>query len=101
MASRLKLHEVLIDILESKNVYYEPPSSLLMKYPAIVYSLDDIDKRYADNNTYNQKLSYALTLITDDPDDSKIIELSALKSCRFDRSYVADNLHHYVYTLKF
>ena len=47
MASRRELHEILVGILGSKNVYYEPPSSLLMKYPAIVYSLDDIDKRYA------------------------------------------------------
>lgn len=101
MASRLKLHELLVEKLGSRNVYFQPPSSITMKYPAIVYSLNDIEKRHANNNTYNQNLSYTVTLITSNPDDETIMKLSAINMCRFDRFYVADNLNHYVYTLYF
>ena len=44
MRNRLDLQKIFEDILGSKNVYFQPPESLKMKYPAIRYSLDDIDK---------------------------------------------------------
>ena len=43
MDSRLKLQELLEKLLESKNVYYQPPESKKMEYPAIKYSVDKID----------------------------------------------------------
>lgn len=43
MASRLNLQTFLEEILESRNVYFQPPESVKMKYPAIVYALDDIE----------------------------------------------------------
>ena len=43
MASRLDLQTFLEELLESKNVYFQPPESVKMKYPAIVYALDDIE----------------------------------------------------------
>ena len=47
MASRLDLQTFLEEILESRNVYFQPPESVKMKYPAIVYALDDIENVYA------------------------------------------------------
>lgn len=38
MASRLDLQTFLEELLESKNVYFQPPESVKMKYPAIVYA---------------------------------------------------------------
>ena len=49
MASRLDLQTFLEELLESKNVYFQPPESVKMNYPAIVYALDDIDNVQADN----------------------------------------------------
>ena len=37
MKTRYELHEFLCEILGSRNVYFQPPESVKMKYPAIVY----------------------------------------------------------------
>ena len=47
MASRLDLQSKLEKLLGNKNVYYQPPESLKMEYPAIRYSRSDIDSKYA------------------------------------------------------
>lgn len=99
MASRLKLHEELCAILGSRNVYFKPPESVKMKYPAIVYSRKNIDNRLANNSVYKQDLSYEIIAIYDDPDSELPIDISKMPCCRFDRSYTSDNLYHDVYTL--
>ena len=38
MADRLDLQGLLEELLESRNVYYKPPESIKMQYPAIRYS---------------------------------------------------------------
>lgn len=99
MASRLNLQTELETLLGSRNVYYQPPASVQMEYPAIVYSLSDIRNTHATNGVYKQDNAYSLTYITRDPDDENIHKISLLRNCRFDRSYKSENLNHYVYTL--
>lgn len=94
MASRLELHEDLCELLESRNVYYNPPASVQMKYPAIVYSRDDIDIRHADNTVYNHKTAYSVTVVDYDPDNEVVDKITKLPLCRFVQHYVADNLIH-------
>lgn len=102
MSRRTDLQALLENILGSKNVYFQPPSSVSMKYPAIVYSLNGIDKKSADDSSYMQKRSYTVTLIDKNPDSELVDSLVRdLSLCRFDRHYKADNLNHYVYTLYF
>ena len=43
MMSRERLSAILHEVLGSDNVYYQPPESVKMKYPAIVYTRDSID----------------------------------------------------------
>lgn len=99
MSSRLELHEVLCDILGSRNVYYQPPESIKMKYPAIVYSRNRIDNTFANDSVYTQKKSYSVTVIDEDPDSAIVDAMSFLPRCRFDRHYTADNLNHDVFTI--
>lgn len=101
MQSRLKLHEVLCGILGSRNVYFNPPASVKMKYPAIVYSRSDIDNHHANNAVYNQDMAYEITVVDEDPDSEFVTAVSKLPLCRFSRHYVADNLNHDVFTLYF
>ena len=49
MRSRLELQTLLEDLLESTNVYYQPPENLKMEYPCIRYYKDDIRGDYADD----------------------------------------------------
>lgn len=91
------LQLLLEDILGSEYVYFQPPANVRMKYPAIVYSLDDIDDLKADNDRYVRNKSYQVTVIDKDPDSEIADRVSDLQYCSFERAYAADNLNHFVF----
>ena len=99
MANRLDLHKKLCGLLKTRNVYFNPPPTVKMKYPAIIYSLDSLENRYANDGVYNQRDRYSLTYVDKDPDNENVRKLSMLPLCRFNRFYVSDNLNHYTFTL--
>ena len=99
MGSRLDLQTKLETLLGSKNVYYQPPASVRMNYPAIVYSRSNIENRHADDDVYVQAYFYEVIVIDEDPDSEIIENISKLPGCRFDRHYTSDNLNHDVFTL--
>lgn len=100
MASRLKLHEEFCEILENRNVYYNPPESVKLQYPCIRYSLSGVDQKKANDQSYTRTNRYEVILIDSDPDSKYHDEiLTRFKMCSFDRPYKADNLNHFVYTI--
>lgn len=101
MGTRLDLHDILLDILGSNNVYFQPPPNIQMSYPCIVYRRDSIDTEFADNNPYSKKKRYTITHISRDPDSETPDKIGDLPTCVFDRFYVAENLNHDVYKLFF
>lgn len=98
---RLELSALLRNTLGSDNVYYQPPETVKMKYPAIVYSLDNIQNVHADDGVYLSHRRYSVTLIDKNPDSPIVERLSALPMCQFNRHYTSDNLNHFVFTLFF
>lgn len=97
--NRIKLQSLLEDILGSRNVYYQPPPTIQMKYPAIVYSRADIKNTHANDLVYAQNHAYNICVIDKNP-DSKIVEkISELPQCSFNKHYEADNLNHDVFKL--
>ena len=82
-------------------MYYQPPSSIRMSYPAIVYSRNNIDNYHADNSIYKQEKSYNIIVIDEDPDSDIVDKISKLPKCRFNSHYVSDNLNHDSFTLYF
>lgn len=101
MAPRVELQLLLDAIPTVTKAYFVPPTNLEMTYPAIVYGLDDIVTLFADDVPYKQSKRYQVTLITRDPDSPAVDALASLPMCSFNRSYVAENLHHFVFTLFF
>ena len=99
MASRLSLQSMLEEILGSRNVYFDPPPSVQMKYDAIRYSRSNIQNTHANDSVYTQRNRYELVAIYEDPDSELPLKLSKLPMCRHDRHYKADNLNHDVFTL--
>lgn len=99
MHNRLDLHEMLCDILGSRNVYYSPPASVKMSYPAIVYTRSDIGNTHADDSVYKQTHSYSVTIIDGNPDSDIVERMSRVPKCKFDRHYVSDNLNHDTFTI--
>lgn len=99
MVSRLELHEELCNLLGSRNVYFQPPATVIMRYPAIVYRTYAIDNNHADNIPYLQFHGYEITVIDYNPDSKFSEAVSKLPLCRFNRSYASDGLNHFVYVL--
>lgn len=101
MNRRLELHELFCEILGSRNVYFQPPESVKMKYPAIVYSISDISNMFANNHVYNQKTLYEVTAINKNPDNEIIYKLSRVPACHYNRHFILDNLNHDVFLIYF
>lgn len=101
MGLRLDLHQILCDILGTTHVYFQPPASVRMSFPCIIYSLKDIDSKYADDLTYHNLKCYTVTVVDRDPDTVIPDKIGELRLASFDRHYTADNLNHYVYSLYF
>lgn len=99
MNDRLKLQELLEESLGVKRVYYQPPESLKLEYPAIVYSKSKIDTKRANNSMYSKKTRYEIIVIDKRPDNPVIDKLLQLPYCSYDRSYKSNNLNHDVLTL--
>lgn len=99
MTDRDKLQATLEDTLDSPNVYFEPPASVEMSYPAIKYSRSKIVNTHANNAVYRQEDNYELIVIDQNPDSEIVRKVSQLPRCRHVRHYVADNLHHDVFIL--
>lgn len=101
MAQRLELQALLVSLLGSDYVYFQPPETIRMEYPCIVYKRDDIDIVYANNSPYKHKKRYQLTYMDTEPDSGMVDKLANLPLCSYDRFYEADNLNHDVFNLYF
>jgi len=99
MDRRLELHEILVDLLGSNNVYFQPPSSIRMNYPCIVYNRKGKDEKFADNMLYIGKKCYSVTIIDTNPDSSIPDNVSRLPLTAFSNHFVVDNLNHDVYSI--
>lgn len=101
MSNRLDLQAKLEEILASRNVYFQPPASVQMHYPAIRYDLKDFQSRSANNSTtYISNTGYECVLIMKEPADEKLLgQIFSIPYCKFGRYYKADNLHHYTFTI--
>lgn len=94
MADRLEFQAILEEILGSRNVYFQPPASVRLKYPAIVYKRTSIDNLPADNLVYKQDTCYEVVVIDPDPDSRIVYDISKFPKCRHINHFVEDNLNH-------
>lgn len=105
MKMRLDLQYKLEDILGSRNVYFQPPEYIKLKYPCVVYSLNNQVFDKANDKRYKKYKRYTLILITNDYNDFVIETLKEkildLDYCTEERGYIKDNLYYYPFTLYF
>ena len=102
MDRRLILDEQLhADFDDIAHIYFQPPESVKMVYPAIRYKRSSAFAIHADNLPYLHAMAYELTVIDRNPDSEATKRLLNYPQCRLNRSYVADNLNHDVFILYF
>ena len=96
---RLELHEKFCEILGSRNAYFNPPESVKLQYPAIVYKRKPIANVFANNGVYKQSQGYEVTVIDEDPTGEIARKVSLLPTCRPTSHFTSDNLVHDVFEL--
>lgn len=98
MAEREQLHAILTEILGSSNVYFQPPSTIQLSYPCIIYQRQAKQELFANDALYLSKKRYSITVVDKNPDSEIPDKIAELKLTTFDRHFVADGLHHDVYS---
>lgn len=99
--NRLDLQTVLENTLGSNKVYFQPPSTVSLVYPCIIYKRDKQKDFHADNILYTNKKKYIVTVIDPDPDSEIPDRIMQLKYSSFNKHYAPDGLNHDVYELFF
>lgn len=101
MIDRLILQELLENVLDSKNVYYQEPPNKEMKYPCIVYRFERFNRQDADNTPYilngRWVIHHMFKKVSDDTLKEKLIR--EFKFCEFDRRIIKDGIYNDYYTL--
>ena len=98
---REELHDILVEVLGSSHVYYDPPENLKMKYPAIVYHRNNIKNTFADDIPYKQTRSYSVTVIDEDPDSEIVDKLSLIPMCNHEQHFTSNGMNHDVFIINF
>lgn len=101
MGLRLELQALFEELLGSRNVYFQPPETIKLNYPCIIYERSSNKAIHANNNPFVLFHKYTVTLIDKNPDTVLPDKLHSLPKTNFDRSFVNDNLYHYVFTIYF
>lgn len=101
MERRLKLQGLLETLLGSRNVYFQPPPNVELKYPCIKYSKDSIKTDFANDRPYQLYTKYKITIIDEDPDSKIVKRIAELPMCTFSTQYTVNNLNHNVFNLSY
>ena len=100
MDRRQELQNLLMSILGSSNVYFQPPSDRRINYPCIIFERAGIQSTKADNKMYKKTTRYSMLYIRTDPQESAVTEaLLELPMCSHDRFYTSDGLNHDAFTI--
>jgi hypothetical protein len=101
MGQRHDLQDLLVGILESENVYFQPPESIRLVYPCVIYERENILPFFSGDRPYLLKNRYLVTVIDRNPDSEIPDKIAALPLCAHNRFFIADNLNHHVFRLFF
>ena len=97
---RIEFRNELRKFIGSKNTYFCPPETVKLVYPCAIYSQADPFVRHADNSPYRYKDCYEVTFISKDPEwIHPEMVLNTFKYSTFDRSFMSDQLYHWVFRI--
>ena len=100
MYERLKLHEILCNIIKNPDrVHFQPTSNIKLKYPCIVYEAQAMTTRHANNYPYNILDRYRVIVIDQNPESILPKKIAQLQGARAAQPYVNDNLYHWPFDL--
>ncbi len=95
---RIKAWNIFVGILGSENVYFDPPESAKIEYPAIIFSREKIWKTEADNVGYLFNDRFEVKFIRKTESGDIVDKLLMLPYCEHNRSYKASDMYHDAFT---
>lgn len=110
---RLKLQDVLEQVIEPLlpdtvnfpdgvlRSYFQKPGQSGLKYPCSVYNRDRSEVKFADNRKFFLKKRWTVTVMDRNPDSDIPDLVEALPWSELDRTFIADGVNHWVFTLFF
>lgn len=96
---RQQLQADLQALLGSSNVYFQPPESVKMQYPCIVYQRDNASTIFADDHPYRHTQRYQVTVIDRNPDSEIPDKVAKLPMTTYNRFFAVDGLNHDVFVM--
>jgi len=80
-------------------VYFQPPESVKLQYPCIIYEriIDNVE--YADNYPYKKRRLYSIKVIDRNPDSIIPDKVGEIPYSSTDTSYTKNNLNHYIFNI--
>ena len=90
---------LLQEVGGTENVYFQPPTGYMMKYPAIVFNRKSPSMLFANDSAYFRLPCYEVTVIDSDPDSKIARNVEQIPYCSHDRHFKKDNLNHDTFTL--
>lgn len=102
MGNRIELHTLISSVMpEGVTVYFQPPNSINLQFPCVIYSRTGKAENFAGNELYNSKYEYSVLVISRDPDNDLSEQLVKIPFTSYDRRYEANGLYHDVVKLYF
>lgn len=101
MGSRLELHAELLKVVPKEyKAYFQPPATVKMVYPCIVYNKTGKEKKLANDGIYLKVQEYQIMVIEVNPDSNTADTLEEyFQHCSINQYYTVDNLNHTTLTL--
>ena len=100
MRNRLELQSELVDLLGSKNVYFQPSTNIKLTYPCVIYELQKFDDRFANDSRYITYQVYQITHVYQRYQNNLQEKFrERFQFIEFNNSSKIDGLYQDVYTL--
>jgi len=96
--SRIRL-DAELRAIAGNNVYFQPPESLKINYPAIKYRLKSPSHIHADNINYITHRRYEIIVIDKNPDSLLVEQINNFRTCSCINTYSKDGLNYTVFEL--
>lgn len=95
------LHDVLKNLMPGIPIYFQPPESIRMQYPCLIYTIDGTNSVHADNIKYADTRIYQLILVQRQPDTYLLDVVNSLQMCEHTGRLVVGGLYQDQFRLFF
>lgn len=100
VTDRRKLLHLELVALGTQAVHFQPPPSVKLIYPCIVYRRKSTDSIAADNRNYKNQTLYQIEVIDPNPDTPYVSSLlNSFSMIKHVNNFKSDNLNHDVFDL--